>query len=155
MARGNPSHARDSGLVSAPMFLSVPYENNSDHPHPSYSQKICPQIRHTRGGPWHKSRSQSRDFYRKYGIRTQLLWHTNPPPFMQYEPFLSGVGFGNSKLFGAISFCRGATLRFFICGPRVGARGLEPSQGHPGKWDLFRKRAEYCFGSTVSEKRTH
>ena len=22
----------------------------------------------------------------------RLLWHTNPPPFMPYEPFLLGVG---------------------------------------------------------------
>ena len=25
----------------------------------------------------------------------------------------------------------------FICGLRVGTRGLEPPQGHPGKWDLL------------------
>ena len=26
---------------------------------------------------------------------------------------------------------------FFVCGPRVGARGLEPFRGHPGKRDLL------------------
>ena len=31
-------------------------------------------------------------FYRKYGIRTPKIWHTNPPPFMPYELFLLGVG---------------------------------------------------------------
>ena len=44
------------------------------------------------GSVWHESRLKSRDFYRKYGIRTPKIWHTNPPPFMPYEPFLLGLG---------------------------------------------------------------
>ena len=45
-----------------------------------------------RGSVWHKSRLESRDFYRKYGIRTPFLWHTTSPFYAIYEPFLLGVG---------------------------------------------------------------
>ena len=68
-------------------------ENNSDHPHPPYLQKNTPpKYAIQQGSVWRKSRLNSRDFYRKYGIRTPKIWHTDPPPFMPYEPFLLGVG---------------------------------------------------------------
>ena len=47
---------------------------------------------YNRGSVWHKSRLKSRDFYRKSGIRTPIIWHTDPPPFMPYAPFLLEVG---------------------------------------------------------------
>ena len=51
------------------------FENNSDHPHPPYLQKICPPKYAIQwGSVWHKSRLKSRDFYRKY-------WHTTTPNF--------------------------------------------------------------------------
>ena len=65
-------------------------ENNYDHSHPSYLQKYAPQI--CRTDLLHKNRLKSRDFYRKYGIRTPKMWHTNPPPLMPYKPFLLGWG---------------------------------------------------------------
>ena len=43
------------------------------------------------GSVWHKSRLESRDFYRKYGMRTQK-YGIRTPPSMPYEPFLLGVG---------------------------------------------------------------
>ena len=44
------------------------------------------------GSIWHKSRLKSRDFYRKYGIQTQLLWHTNPPLLCHMHRFYWGWG---------------------------------------------------------------
>ena len=75
-------------------YPAIRCENNSDHPHPPYLQKMCPQnMPYKRGSVWHKSRLNSRDFYRKYGIRTpQDMAYEPPPLFVPYEPFLLGVG---------------------------------------------------------------
>ena len=43
------------------------------------------------GSVWHKSRLESRDFYRKYGIRTPKIWHMNPPFYATWTVFV-GVG---------------------------------------------------------------
>ena len=78
------------GTTGTSLFMST--ENNSDHPHPLYLQKICPQNMPYNGGSvWHESRLNSSDFYRKYGIRTPK-YGIRTPPFMPYEPFLLGVG---------------------------------------------------------------
>ena len=71
------------------------YENNSDHPHPPIFAKNMPQKYAIQWeSVWHKSRLNSRNFYRKYGIRTPLLYGIRIPPFMPYEPFLLGGGGG-------------------------------------------------------------
>ena len=61
-------------------------------PHPPYSQKYAPRICHTMGSVWHKSQLKSKDFYRKYGIRTPKLWHTNPSLLCHMNRFYSGWG---------------------------------------------------------------
>ena len=43
------------------------------------------------GSIWHRSKSESKDFYRKYNTRTPFDG-IRTPPFMPYEPFLLGVG---------------------------------------------------------------
>ena len=67
-------------------------ENNSDHPHPPYLQNMPPKYAIQWGFIWHKSRLESRDFYRKYGIQTPLLWHTNPPFYAIWTVFYWGWG---------------------------------------------------------------
>ena len=67
-------------------------ENNSDHPHPPYSQKLCPQNMPYNGGAHGIKVGENQGISTEsvacganfYGIRT--------PPFMPYEPFLLGVG---------------------------------------------------------------
>ena len=56
-------------------------ENNSDHPHPppTFAKNAPPKYAIQWGSVWHKSRWKSRDFYRKCGIRTPKIWHTDPP----------------------------------------------------------------------------
>ena len=45
------------------------------------------------GSVWHKSRQKSRDFYRKYGIRTQLFYGIPPPPlYAIWTVFIGGAG---------------------------------------------------------------
>ena len=71
---------------------AVNNENNSDHPHPPYLQKICPKNMPYNRGLYgievgsNKGISKENMAYGppKYGIRT--------PQFMPYEPFLWGVG---------------------------------------------------------------
>ena len=61
-------------------------------PPPSiFAKNMPPKYAIQWGSVWHKSRLKSRDFYRKYGIRTQK-YGIRTPPFMPYEPFLLGVG---------------------------------------------------------------
>ena len=86
----------DSGVLcsarSVPLCCNC--ENNSDHPHPPYLQKICPQNMPYNGGLYGVKVGQNQ------GVSTEM-WHTHPktvaheppPPFMPYEPsFYMGVG---------------------------------------------------------------
>ena len=51
-------------------------------PTPHICKNMPPKYAIQWGSVWHKSRLKSREFYRKYGIRTPKIWHTKPPPFM-------------------------------------------------------------------------
>ena len=48
-------------------------------PHPHICKKICSQNMPYNGGLYGIKSVKSRDFYRKYGIRTPKIWHTNHP----------------------------------------------------------------------------
>ena len=61
-------------------------------PHPHICKNIPPKYAIQCGFVWHKSRLRSRDFYRKYGIRTQKYSIRTPPRFMPYDPFYWGWG---------------------------------------------------------------
>ena len=65
---------------------------NLTTPTPHICKKYAPKYAIQWGFVWHKSWLKSRDFYRKYGIRSQLLWHTNPPLLCHMNRFLLGVG---------------------------------------------------------------
>ena len=60
-------------------------------PTPHICKTYAPKYTIQWGSVWHKSSSESRDFYRKYGIRTPK-YGIRTPSFMPYEPFLLGVG---------------------------------------------------------------
>ena len=72
-------------------------------PTPHICKKDAPKI------VWHKSRLTSREFYRKYGIRTQK-YGIRTPPFMPYEPFLLGVG----VFFNLLKLSCNATFQCYI-----------------------------------------
>ena len=61
-----------------PEFRTAP-ENNSDHPHPPYLQKICPKNMPYNGGPYGIKVGWNQ------GISTENMAY-RPPPFMAYEP---------------------------------------------------------------------
>ena len=66
-------------------------ENKSDHPHPRYLQKVCPQNMPYNGGPYGIHVGQNQGISTEimaYGPKNMAYEH----PFMPYEPFLWGMG---------------------------------------------------------------
>ena len=62
-------------------------------PTPHILQKKMPQKYAIQWGSiWNKSRLKSRDFYRKYGIRTPKIWHMHPPFYAIWTVFIGGGG---------------------------------------------------------------
>ena len=69
------------------LFLKIILTTPTPHICKKYAPKIC-AIQW--GSVWHKSRLKSRDFYRKYGIRTPKIWHMNPPLLCHMNRFYWG-----------------------------------------------------------------
>ena len=79
-----PSHHR---IASRKIILTTT-------PPPIFAKKYDPKICHTMGSVWHKSRLESRHFYRKHGIRTPLFmaYETPPPLLCHMNRFYGGWG---------------------------------------------------------------
>ena len=77
-------------------FSATRDENTSDHPHPPiFVKKMPPKYAIQWGSVWHKSRLKSRDFYRRYGIRTPKARHTGPPILCRMSRFYWGWGWSS------------------------------------------------------------
>ena len=76
-----------------PLWFTPKPENNSDHPHPPYLQKIRSQNMPYNGGLYGiKSRLKSRDFYRNMAYGPQKYGMRNPPFLCHMNRFYWGWG---------------------------------------------------------------
>ena len=73
-------------------FDSPESENNSDHPHPPYLQKICPKNMPHNGGLYGIKVGSNQGISTENMAYGPQIWHTDPPVYATRTNFMGGGG---------------------------------------------------------------